>query len=317
MKVRALCIALAAVLMLCACAYAQEAAASGQDEPAPSLSALARADSLIYLEDIDAPLKEFLTLRARCLFDALSPQQLTARLAWVTELDLSPYGGALTDARWLWLFQNLTSITLTNATLTDLTVFAGFTKLSELTLLNCGVFDLTPLKACEDLASLTLGWDDAYTGPAGAFDLSPLESLENLDSLALYGNGIVSLDPITKTARRIHTLTLSDTAIEDVTPLAHYKNLDALTLDLLHSDAAAAALLACPTRLHVLTLSRIIFNLGGAGGRTAVHPADGLYADRLRRGGSAILRNAEQGDAADAIGRFHAGRRKHRRGVRG
>lgn len=262
MKFRALCMTLAAILLLCASACAQEAAAPDQDGPAPSLSALARADGLIYLEDIDAPLKEFLTLRARCVFDALSPQQLTARLAWVTELDLSLYGGALTDARWLLLFPNLTSITLTNAALTDLTVIAGFSKLTELTLLNCGVFDLGPLTACRDLETLTLGWDDAYAGPAGAFDLSPLESLEDLDSLALYGNGIVSLEPLSKTARRIHTLTLGDTAIDDMEPLTHFKNLEILTLDLLHSDAAAAALLACPARLHMLTLSRIIFDSG-------------------------------------------------------
>jgi Leucine-rich repeat (LRR) protein len=271
MKGRALCIALAVFLLLCSYATAQDERiptdieshtenASGWNEPDSPLLALARADGLIYLEDIDAPLKEFLQLRARCVFDALSPSQLIGRLAWVTELDLSPYQGTLTDARWLWMFQGLTRITLTDASLTDLNVIAEFTGLEELTLLNCGVFDLTPLQNCNHLATLTLGWDDEYTGAAGAFDLSPLETLEKLQTLALYGNGIVSIEPLIKTARHILTLTLSDTAIGDIAALEHFKKLDTLTLDLLHSDAAAETLRACPQRIHALTLSRIIFD---------------------------------------------------------
>ena len=208
------------------------------NEPDSNLLQMAREDGLIYMEDIDEPLRAFLTQRARCVFETLRPSQLMQRLSWVTEVDLSEFPGTLTDARWLWMFQNLTRIALTDATLDDLSVIGEYTQLTELTLLNCGVFDLTPLQNCKKLKTLTLGWDDEYTGADQAFDLTALQSLEKLETLALYGTGIVSLEPLAPMARRIRTLTISDTAIEDFTILAKFTKLNTLTLDLLHSDTA-------------------------------------------------------------------------------
>ncbi len=232
------------------------------NEPDSPLLAMARGDGLIHAEDIDAPLLEFLQTRARCIFETLRPSKLMERLAWVKEVDLSPYEGTLTDARWLWMFdpESLTAMTLTDAALDDLNIIGKFTKLESLTLLNCGVFDLTPLTNCTKLTTLALGWDDEYPGASGAFDLTPLKELDNLTTLSLYGSGIQSIETFTSTARRIRTLTLSDTAIEDTAPLSKFAKLSALTLDLLHSATTAEIMLAVPKGIKALTLSRIILN---------------------------------------------------------
>ncbi|MFH1512639.1 MAG: hypothetical protein ABIG45_04755 [Bacillota bacterium] len=230
------------------------------DEPDTPLGVMARADGLIYFTDIDAPLKDYLQTSARCVFESLRPSQLMQRLAWVKEVDVSPYAGTLTDARWLYMFGNLKKITLTDATLTDLSVIGGFTNLIELTLINCGHFDLTPLVSCEDLAALSIGWGDEYRAASGEFDLTPLKALKNLKTLGLYGSGIRSVEPLASFSRRLRALTLSDTAIEDYAPLSDFLNLNALTLDLLHSDAAAQILRAVPRDIKTLTLSRIILD---------------------------------------------------------
>ena len=272
MKIKALWLALALTVLLVGIAAAQDApptanpgaepvsAAAGQSEPGSPLLALARSDGMIHEEDIDAPLREFLRVRARCVFETLSPPQLTQRLSWVTELDLSPYRGTLTDARWLYMFENLTSVKITDAALADLTVIGSFSSLTELTLLNCGVFDLTPLQTCKKLSSLTLGWTDDYLAAEGAFDLTPLQGMKNLDTLALYGSVIRSLEPLAKNAKQYRALTLSDTSIGDIGTLRKFTKLSRLTLDLLHSTAAADTLRACPQTLKALTLSRIILN---------------------------------------------------------
>ncbi len=271
MKLRAITLLTAAAVALCGGAAAQGewvptdvvspyTVTPDWNEPASNLLQMARPDGLIYLEDIDEPLRAFLTQRARCIFDTLRPSQLMQRLSWVTEVDLREFPGTLTDARWFWMFQNLARIALNDATLSDLTVIAEFTGLTELTLMNCGAFDLSPLKNCKKLAALTLGWDDEYTGADTAFDLTPLADLQKLETLALYGTGIVSLAPLAPMAKRIRTLTLSDTAIDDFSLLAKCKKMNTLTLDLLHSDTAAAALSACGDSVKTLSLERLIVN---------------------------------------------------------
>lgn len=232
------------------------------NEPDSPLLAMTRADGLIYLEDIDAPLQEFLQTRARCIFTSLRPSQLMTRLAWITEVDLSEYEGTLTDVRWLWMFGDLTKLVLTDATLPDLNVIGEFTALEELTLLNCGVFDLTPLQNCESLATLTLGWDDEYTAASGTFDLTPITKLKKLNTIALYGSGIVSLEPLVSVYKRVKVLTLSDTAINDYSLMKKFTSLTGLTLDLLHSTTAAEILLACNKTIKTLALSQIIFDDG-------------------------------------------------------
>lgn len=272
MKRRVLFVLLALLLPLYAAAEAEEwipgesvtvvQEAQVWYEPDSPLLALARSDGMIHAEDIDAPLLEFLQTRARCIFETLRPSKLMERLAWVREVDLSPYEGTLTDARWLWMFDadSLTAMTLTSAEMDNLDVIGEFTKLETLTLLNCGVFDLTPLANCAKLTTLTLGWDDEYMGVSGALDLTPLKELDDLTTLSLYGSGIQSLDPLTSAARRIRTLTLSDTSIGDPAPLAKFTKLSSLTLDLLHSSAAAEIMLAVPKGIKMLTLSRIIIS---------------------------------------------------------
>jgi len=275
MKTRVLGLLLAAAVLLsaAACAQAEDSEWIPEDiesplvvtpdwnEPDSALLVMAREDGLIYMEDIDAPLRDYLQQRARCVFDSIRPSQLMQRVAWVTEVDLSDYEGTMTDARWFYMFDNLTKIVINSAAFDSLTVFGGFSNLEELSLINCGYFDLTPLAECDELATLAIGWDDDYTGEAGAFDLTPLMKLENLTTLALYGNGIESLDAFTTAAmRRIRTLTLSDTAIEDFSLLSKFSKLRSLTLDLLHSTYAAAAMSACPNSIKMLTLERIILN---------------------------------------------------------
>jgi Leucine-rich repeat (LRR) protein len=231
------------------------------NEPDTPLLVMARADGLIYMEDIDAPLRDFLQQRARCVFDSIRPSLLMQRVAWVTEVDLSEYEGTMTDERWFLMFDDLTKIVLPSATFDNLDVIGGFPHLEELSLVNCGFFDLTPLAECSGLTTLSIGWDDDYTGEAGAFDLTPLMKLEDLTSLSLYGNGIESLNAFTSAAmKRIHTLVLSDTAIEDFSLLSKFTKLNTLTLDLLHSTGAAAAMNACPNTLKNLTLRRLILN---------------------------------------------------------
>lgn len=232
------------------------------NEPDSPLLAMARGDGLIHFEDIDAPLQEFLQTRARCIFETLRPSQLMKRLSWVTEVDLSDYEGTLTDERWLWMFdtESLTALTLTDATFTDLNVIANFTALEEITLLNCGYFNLLPLTNCTALTSVTLGWDDEYTGEAGAFDLSPLTELKHLKSLALYGTGIQSLDAISSLMSKIKTFTVSDTAIEDFSLLKKMTGLTSLTVNLLPSATAADVLSACSSSVKVLTLEQLIFD---------------------------------------------------------
>ena len=230
------------------------------NEPDSPLLALAREDGLIHFEDIDAPLQAFLQTRARCIFETLRPSQLMTRLAWISDVDLSPYEGTLKDVRWLWMFGDLTGLTLTDATLANLDVIGGFTGLQSVTLLNCGVFNLTPLQNCSALASVTLGWDDEYTAATGTFDLTPLTSLKKLNTLALYGSGIVSLEPLTAAYRKVKTLTLADTAITDYAPMKKFAYLKTLTLDLLNSSAVAAILSTCDRGIESLTLRQIIFD---------------------------------------------------------
>ena len=271
MKFRPLFLVLILSVLLCGAAAAQDewipAAAETQtasvtewNEPDSPLLALTRADGLIYMDDIDAPLRDFLQQKARCVFESLRPSQLMSRLTWVKAVDLSPYEGTLSDARWLWMFESLETLTLTDATLADLTVIGSFTSLTELTLLNCGVFDLSPLLNCPDLGALSLGWDDDYLGASGAFDLTPLAELDELTTLRLYGGGITTLDALSPMVRRLRTLTLSDTAIADFSLLAKFTKLTSLTLDLLPSADAAAAMQACSTSVKELTLGRIILD---------------------------------------------------------
>jgi len=265
-----LLLSLVLVALLCATAAAEEwipveaettvEVVAEWNEPDSPLLAMAHSDNLIYFEDIDAPLQAFLQTRARCIFDTLRPSQLMQRLSWVTELDLSEYPGTLTDARWLWMFENLTSITLTDATFADLNIIGEFTQLQELTLLNCGYFSLVPLENCTALTSLTLGWDADYQGETGTFDLTPLTSLKKLVTLALYGSGMTDLSPLSSIAKRISTLTLSNTAAEDYAPLKKLTGLKSLTLDLLQSDTAAEILGLCSKSAKVLTLQELIFD---------------------------------------------------------
>ena len=189
MKSRFLVLLLALAVPLCGSAAAQQndwipveiespiTITPEWDEPDSPLLALAREDGLIHMEDIDAPLRDYLQQRARCVFDTIRPSQLMQRLGWVKEVDLSEFPGTLSDIRWFYMFDNLTSVTLTDATMDNLDVIAGFTNLETLTLLNCGYFDLTPLSGCKKLAALTLGWDDSYLGAEGAFVLAPLMKL--------------------------------------------------------------------------------------------------------------------------------------------
>ena len=271
MKIRMLALVLVLAFLLCGGAAAQEwvpetiksplVVVPEWNEPDTPLLAMAREDGLIYMEDIDAPLQDFLKQRARCVFDSVRPSQLMQRVAWVTEVDLSEYDGTMTDERWFLMFDDLTKLVLNGASFDNLDVIGGFTHLEELSLVNCGFFDLAPLTGCARLATLAIGWDDDYTGAAGAFDLTPLMKLESLNSLSLYGNGIESLDAFSSSAmRRMRTLTLSDTAIEDFSLLAKFTKLNTLTLDLLHSESAAAAMSACPKTLKNLTLRRLILN---------------------------------------------------------
>ena len=289
------------------------------NEPDSPLLAMARSDGLLYFEDIDAPLQSFLQINARCIFETIRPSKLMQRLAWVTEADLSPYEGTLQDARWLWMFGDLTALTLTDATLDNLNVIAGFTKLETITLLNCGVFDLTPLENCTALTSVTLGWDDEYAAASGTFDLTPLTKLKKLNTIALYGAGITSLEPLTSVYRRVKALTLSHTAISDYAPMKQFAHLDSLTLDLLNSSAVAKILQTCDRGIESLTLRQIIFDaevqeatarFRGLDAYSLIDcdVADPLFYETLNKSDELTLQNITVGDGT-AISEVYADRK--------
>ena len=72
---------------------------------------------------------------------------------------------------------------------------------------------------------------------------------------------MTDLSPLSSIAKRISTLTLSNTAAEDYAPLKKLTGLKSLTLDLLQSDTAAEILGLCSKSAKVLTLQELIFEI--------------------------------------------------------
>ena len=121
----------------------------------------------------------------------LSVQSLTAGDAcvwqWLTNLTtLSLSGNSISNLTFLTNLTQLTSLTLNNTSVTDFSPLAGLSNLFSLSLYGGSISDLSFLTNLTQLGSLTL-----YQTRVA--DLSPLAGLTNLQSLYLQQNRIVNM----------------------------------------------------------------------------------------------------------------------------
>ena len=83
----------------------------------------------------------------------------------------------------------MTSLTLIDNEIFDITPLAGLTQLTELSVSDCNVSDITPLAGLADLTVLGLSRNDIS-------DITPLAGLAELTTLWLAHNSITDLSPL-------------------------------------------------------------------------------------------------------------------------
>ena len=107
----------------------------------------------------------------------------------------------------------LTSLTLTDFPITDLSPLAELTNLRRLTVTNTPVSDLTPLAGLTNLDSLVLN-DNQIS------DLTPLAGLVNLHNLHLHNNPVSDLTPLAELPS-LRVLHMYGTPVTDWSPVDH------------------------------------------------------------------------------------------------
>ena len=127
------------------------------------------------------------------------------------------------------MLTNLTSLTITDAGLIDISVLSSLTKLEKLTLGYNEIVDLTPLANLTNLTELEL-----YNNRI--VDLTPLSNLKNLTYLHLGGTGISDDHNLIEDISPLSNLTnltqlyLGANPFTDITPLAPLTKLETLNL---------------------------------------------------------------------------------------
>ena len=113
--------------------------------------------------------------------------------------------------------EDVESLTLTGGDVQSLDGLSAYPALQSLTLLNCPAFDLTPLAGCAKLTSLTIRWNDDYSGEEN-YDLAPLKQCSRLNTLTLAGQGIADLSALPGIPR-LSKLTVETIAATDYSPI--------------------------------------------------------------------------------------------------
>ncbi len=141
-------------------------------------------------------------------------------LADITDLDLR--GKELEDISALGILENLTSLTLSDNRISDITPLSGLTNLEMLDLSRNSLEDISALGNLTNLTALGLS-DNKIS------NVAPLTALSSLKSLYLAGNEISDISPLAKMSG-LETLSLRKNRIENITPLTKMSRLTYLYL---------------------------------------------------------------------------------------
>ena len=138
---------------------------------------------------------------------------------------------------WQWL-TNLTTLSLSGNSITNLTFLSNLTGLTSLTLNNDGVTDFSPLAGASNLVNLTLYGDSIS-------DLSFLTNMTQLGSLTLYMTRVTDLSPLAG-VRSLQSLNLQQNRIVNMLSLTNLPQLSFvdLTLNLLDLSPGSATMAA-------------------------------------------------------------------------
>ena len=140
----------------------------------------------------------------------------------------------------------ITSFTLSDSAVADLSDLAAFTGLEQLILEGDQISDVTPLAGLTRLKELSL-----ENNPLS--DATPLAGLTGLEQLTLSSTGISDLAPLAGLTN-LRWLLLSFTDVSDVTPLAGLTRLD--WLDLWHCRVSDISALSGLTNMETLWLNQ-------------------------------------------------------------
>jgi len=119
--------------------------------------------------------------------------------------------------------KGITSLSLSNKGISDISSLRYFTGLKELKLADNNISDLSALSELNGLTSLILGNNNIK-------DLTPLAGLTNLEVLSLYGNKITDVTPLANLTK-LERLWLSDNQITDISALDNLTNLRMLKIN--------------------------------------------------------------------------------------
>lgn len=144
-------------------------------------------------------------------------------LEYATNLtELTVTGGTISDLTPISNLTNLTRLNFSTNNISDLTPISNLTNLLYVTLDNNNISDLSPLSTLSKVKTLTIN-DNKFT------DITALGGLTTLENISLYNNSIVDLSPLS-TLTKLTTLYLENTNITSVAPLANLTSITSLTL---------------------------------------------------------------------------------------
>ncbi len=158
---------------------------------------------------------------------------------------LSASNESISDLTGLETAVNLTSLTLDRNQISDVSPLAGLTNLTGLSLVNNQISDISPMTGLTNLARL-------YLGINSISDISPLAGLTNLTLLTLSRNSISDISPLTGLTN-LTFLALSSNSISDISALAGMMNLEDLYLN--DNDISDISSLMGLTNLTYLNLT--------------------------------------------------------------
>ena len=162
------------------------------------------------------------------------PNLISLSLGEATFSDLTPLAGQT----------SLTTLKLMYGQITDLTPLAGLTGLTELDLRQNQISDLSPLIGMSNLNMLDISYNQLETladvarlarlmildiSGNNVTDFASLEALPNLDELTADDTGISDVRPISKLVT-LTTLSLDNNQISDISPLSGMPSLRGLSL---------------------------------------------------------------------------------------
>ena len=140
--------------------------------------------------------------------------------------------------------EDVTTLSISNDNISDITFLSKFTKLNDLSLSGNKISDISALSTLTNLKELRLSGNEIN-------NISPLASLTNLEYLYLKGNKTSDISALANLTK-LKDLIISETEISNISALSNLTNLEKLTLN--KNKISDISSLATLTKLEWLEL---------------------------------------------------------------